>query len=84
MMTTLLTHEWKRAAKPLLTATGIAVLMTAVGSAAAASGWPIVSLLGAILAIAVTVLYVPGIQVLLAVDYCPATRGRDTSRRPCL
>lgn len=76
MMPTLLTHEWKRAAKPLLTATGIAVLMTAVGSAAAAIGWPIVSLLGAILAIAVTILYVPGIQVLLAVDYWLSSYSR--------
>lgn len=76
MMTTLLTHEWKRTRTPLLAATGIAVLMTALGSVTAATGWPVVSLLGSFLAIAVTVLYVPVIQVLFAVDYWQSSYSR--------
>lgn len=69
MMATLLIHEWKRARKPLFVATGIAALMTTVGAAAAATGWPLVSLLGSIFAIAITAAFVPAVQVLLAVDY---------------
>lgn len=76
MMTTLLIHEWKRARKPLLVATGIAALMTTVGASAAATGWPLVSLLGSILAVAITAAYVPAVQVLLAVDFWLSSYSR--------
>lgn len=76
MMTILLTHEWKRTRSLLLAATGIAALVTAVGSLVSATGWPVVSFLGSLLAIVVTALYVPAIQVLLAVDYWLSSYSR--------
>lgn len=76
MISTLIAHEWKRTRTLLLTATGIAVLVTAVGALASATGWSVVSLLGSLLAVAVTALYVPAVHVLLAVDYWLSSYAR--------
>ncbi|HJA37497.1 MAG TPA: hypothetical protein H9793_00715 [Candidatus Brevibacterium intestinigallinarum] len=75
MITTLLTHEWKRTRTAIGLATGTAVAAAVVGSLLAATGWVGVSQTGIILAGAAVFGLVPALQLLLAIDYWRSSHG---------
>src|SRR5690606_30081573 len=75
MITTLLSHEWKRTRTAMGLATGTAVAAAVVGSLLAATGWVGVSQTGVILAGAAVFGLVPALQLLLAIDYWRSSHG---------
>lgn len=76
MMTTLLKHEWLHTRGTLGMLYGIVSLVVVLGSLLAATGWPLLSLLGIMLAMGCLLMLVPAAQLLLVADFWRTGYGR--------
>src|SRR5699024_35743 len=76
MTTTLLKHEWLRTRGTLGMLFGILALVVILGALLAATGWPLLSELGVLLAMLGLFVLVPAAQLLLTADYWRSGYGR--------
>ncbi|HJC28392.1 MAG TPA: hypothetical protein H9759_03255 [Candidatus Dietzia intestinipullorum] len=76
MTTTLLKHEWLRTRGTLGMLFGILALVVILGALLAATGWPLLSELGVLLAMLGLFVLVPATQLLLTADYWRSGYGR--------
>ena len=76
MTATLLKHEWLRTRGLLGALAGIGLLVTALGMALGASGWPGLSQLGLVIGAVAIAAFAPGLQLVLAADYYRSSYAR--------